>query len=118
MKTAAGGHSSHNAAIPSRFGFGWADGYNENLTTVGSLTTVHAGNGSTVTFTNNDNGVPHDWALFATSAATKVIGGATSPTPVSPGTSQKYSLTALQPGTYFYHCDFHPTTMTGTLVVK
>jgi len=62
--------------------------------------------------------VPHDWALFANSAATSPIGGATSPTPVSPGSSQKYSLTALKAGTYFYHCDFHQTTMTGTLVVK
>jgi len=79
---------------------------------------VAAGKTFTVTFANDDTGVPHDWALFANSAATSPIGGATSPTPVSPGSSQKYSLTALKAGTYFYHCDFHQTTMTGTLVVK
>ena len=46
-------YSSHNASTISRFGFGWADSYNESLTVNGNVVTVHAGNGSTVTFTNN-----------------------------------------------------------------
>jgi plastocyanin len=33
-----------------------------------------------------------------------------------PGTVT-YEVDALEPGTYFFRCDVHPTTMTGTFVV-
>jgi len=29
-----------------------------------------------------------------------------------------YSIPALTPGSYFYHCDVHPTAMQGKLIVK
>ena len=29
-----------------------------------------------------------------------------------------YKVDALEPGTYFFRCDVHPTTMTGTFIVK
>jgi plastocyanin len=38
--------------------------------------------------------------------------------PVNPGSSATYPIKALKPGNYFYYCFYHPTVMTGTLVVK
>jgi plastocyanin len=36
---------------------------------------------------------------------------------VAPTTSATYNLDALDPGTYYFHCDIHPTTMQGVLEV-
>jgi plastocyanin len=72
----------------------------------------------TVDFKNSDTSTPHNWELFTDSAATSRLGGANGITdPVAPGTSTTYKVNALKAGTYFYRCDFHPTTMTGTFVV-
>jgi len=32
--------------------------------------------------------------------------------------SVDYTFPAPPPGTYFFHCQFHPTTMKGTLVIR
>lgn len=79
---------------------------------------VAAGKAFTVTFSNDDTGVPHNWALFSDAAATQRVGGAPSPGDiVAAGSKQTYNLKALQAGTYYFHCDIHPTTMNGTFVV-
>lgn len=76
--------------------------------------TAPAGQPFTIVFDNKD-AVPHNIAIFDSSKLTtlffrgKIFTG--------PG-SQTYSVPALQPGTYYFHCDVHPTTMNGTLVVK
>jgi plastocyanin len=80
--------------------------------------TASAGASVTVTYTNNEAGVPHDWHAFngpdssaGTLAATQIITG--------PGTSDSVTFTApTQTGNYFFWCDVHPTIMTGTLVVQ
>lgn len=78
---------------------------------------VVAGKAFEVDFTNNDqDSIVHNWALFTDSSGTDQLGGGTTSEPVSPGQTQSYSVKALQPGQYFYRCDFHPTTMTGTFV--
>jgi plastocyanin len=45
------------------------------------------------------------------------LGGADTNAQVPGGSSQTYDVEALDPGKYFFRCDFHPTTMTGTFVV-
>jgi plastocyanin len=82
-----------------------------------SCLAVAAGKGFTVDFANNDPPNLHNWALFQDSSGTKQLGGGTISQPVPGGQTQSYSLKALQAGQYFYRCDFHPTTMTGTFVV-
>jgi hypothetical protein len=32
--------------------------------------------------------------------------------------SGQVALPALEPGTYYFRCDFHPATMTGTITVS
>jgi plastocyanin len=79
--------------------------------------TLTAPHGSTVTltFVNNDAGVPHNFALYTdSSASTSIFKGAI----VTGVTTTTYTFTAPStPGTYFFRCDVHPETMTGTFVV-
>lgn len=67
--------------------------------------TVVIGVNSTVTWTNNDvaaHTVTSDSAIFDSGN-------------INPGESWTYTFTT--PGTYAYHCDYHPW-MTGTVIVK
>jgi plastocyanin len=70
----------------------------------------------TVAFDNADSTV-HNWALFTDPSAATQLGGGTLQEPIQPGQSFTYEVDALDPGEYFYRCDFHPTTMVGTFVV-
>jgi cytochrome c oxidase subunit 2 len=78
--------------------------------------TVPAGAPVTLTFDNQDSSVPHNFALYSdTSAATPIFVGQI----ITGPSSVVYKFTApAAPGSYFFRCDVHPTTMTGTLVVK
>jgi plastocyanin len=69
----------------------------------------------TITFTNNDAGVPHNFALYTdSSAATNIFRGAI----VTGPATTTYTFTAPStPGTYFFRCDVHPTQMNGQFVV-
>jgi plastocyanin len=68
----------------------------------------------TITHHNNDAGVLHNIAFYRTTAATDLIfRGETFPG-VATVTE---SFTTPGPGNYFYRCDVHPDTMTGTFVV-
>jgi len=78
--------------------------------------TVPAGVMVMISFDNRDKGVPHNFAVYESPAAQKQIFVGriiTGPQRIS------YSFMApTRPGTYFFRCDVHPTTMTGTFVVK
>jgi plastocyanin len=79
---------------------------------------VPAGEEFTVEFTNNDQTI-HDFAIFTDSSATTRLGGAPSASDLVPaGELTTYRVNALDPGTYYFHCDVHPTTMTGTFIVS
>lgn len=75
-----------------------------------------AGQAFEITFDNQDAGVPHNVAIYTKSPAE---GG----TPLFQGeqfpgiAKQTYTVPALDPGTYYFQCDVHPTTMFGTFVV-
>ena len=78
--------------------------------------TVPAGAHLKITFVNNDNGVPHNMAFYTSSAATTVIYQGARITGVSTVT---YTFDApTTPGTYFFRCDVHPSTMTGQFIVQ
>jgi plastocyanin len=65
-------------------------------------------------FTNQDS-TGHNIYISASkqSAATPLFSGVT----VDGGTSYSYQVPALAAGTYYFFCNIHPTTMTGTLTV-
>jgi cytochrome c oxidase subunit II len=81
-----------------------------------STITVPRGADIMITFTNKDNGMPHNFAVYTTSAATSVIFSGQIIT--GPG-AITYTFTApTAPGSYFFRCDIHPAQMTGTFIVK
>ena len=77
--------------------------------------TVPAGAHVTMTFNNEDTGIPHNFALYTDqSAQTSIFKGeiVTGPTTVT------YTFNApTQPGTYFFRCDIHPH-MSGQFIVQ
>lgn len=78
-----------------------------------------AGAPFTIQFSNDDAGVPHNVHVFegdptADPSAKSLFTG----TIVTGPTSTTYRVAALPAGSYFFHCDVHPTTMKGRLVVK
>jgi plastocyanin len=71
----------------------------------------------TVAFTNSDS-TPHNWTLYMDSSAAERLGGSEGiQDPTEAGQSSTYDVDPLDPGTYFFRCDFHPTAMTGSFVV-
>jgi plastocyanin len=67
-----------------------------------------------LTFANQDS-TGHNFYIAASqqSVATPLFSGIT----VDGGTSYTYQVKPLAAGTYFFFCNIHPTTMTGTLTV-
>jgi predicted lipoprotein with Yx(FWY)xxD motif/plastocyanin len=82
-----------------------------------SKMTVAAGASVTINFNNKDGGIPHNFSLYTDSSA--------APPPIFLGqtitgpATITYKFTApATPGTYFFRCDVHPTSMTGSFVVQ
>ncbi len=77
---------------------------------------VPAGSHITIHFENKDDSVPHNLAVYTDSmASTTIFKGQIITGPAT----TTYTFTApTTPGTYFFRCDIHPTTMTGQLVVQ
>jgi plastocyanin len=79
---------------------------------------MEAGTASTVVFVNDDPPQIHNWTLYTDSSAGERLGGSQGvQEPVQAGETVTYEVPALDPGTFFYRCDFHPTSMTGNFVV-
>jgi plastocyanin len=77
--------------------------------------TIPAGSFVTINFNNMDAGVPHNFALYTSSAATTSIFVGDK---ITGANTTSYHFTAPStPGTYFFRCDVHPTTMTGSFIV-
>jgi plastocyanin len=61
-----------------------------------------------------DPGVAHNISIYTDeTAATSLFTGDL----VTGPNTATYKVGALKAGTYFFRCDVHPTTMTGTFVV-
>ena len=74
-----------------------------------------AGRHVVLTFVNNDAGVPHNFALYSDSSATKkiFIGEFITGTKT---TTYEFDAPST-PGNYFFRCDLHPSIMYGTFEV-
>jgi plastocyanin len=72
-----------------------------------------AGKPFEITFDNEDAGVQHNIQIFTDSSATDSLFQGELVTGVATTT---YPVDALDAGTYFFHCDVHPT-MTGQIAV-
>ncbi len=80
-----------------------------------SQITVSPGALVTIVFTNNDSGIPHNFALYETQAASKSIYVGEIITGVR--TIEYTFMAPTDPGTYFFRCDVHPTIMKGDFIV-
>lgn len=80
---------------------------------------VKAGTPVEVVFTNND-ATPHNIHFYTDSKATTDLapGSGSSDSIVKKGGTEKLTFTVSKPGTYYFHCDFHPDTMSGKLVAS
>ncbi|MFM7717912.1 MAG: cupredoxin domain-containing protein [Actinomycetota bacterium] len=80
-----------------------------------STISLPAGMETTITMDNQDPGVPHNIAIFASSTdlATALFRGDL----INGVATIDYTIPALEAGTYYFHCDVHPT-MNGTVVVS
>ena len=72
-----------------------------------------------IAFNNQDAGTPHNVAIFSADPATHPDAQVLFRGDLVTGVAAKtYQVTPLPGGTYFFHCDVHPTVMFGTFVVK
>lgn len=77
--------------------------------------TFPAGEEVRLAFHNEDEGIPHNVAVYESDAAQNdlFVGE------IFNGTETKtYEIGPLEAGTYFFQCDVHPDSMTGTLTVE
>jgi plastocyanin len=86
-----------------------------------SCLAVVAGKKFTVTLDNQD-AFPHDFSIYPSSDPSDVTPEAAlfySFSDPDPGSGSKpYNIDPIsRAGTYFFQCDFHPNTMTGTFIV-
>jgi plastocyanin len=88
----------------------------ENIAFDKNTITVPAGARVTVNFNNRDSGVPHNFAVYETKDAEKVIFVGQIVTGLA---KVEYTFDApAVSGTYFFRCDLHPTQMTGPFIVE
>lgn len=73
-----------------------------------------AGQPVTIRFENRDPGILHNVSIYQDETAEVAIFQGEIITGVA---DADYSLTAPEPGLYFFRCDVHPETMTGTVEV-
>jgi cytochrome c oxidase subunit II len=88
----------------------------ENIAFDKKTITVPAGAQVMINFNNKDTGVPHNFAVYTDSSATKSIFIGQIIT--GPKTVMYTFNAPATPGNYFFRCDVHPSIMTGTLVVQ
>jgi plastocyanin len=85
----------------------------QNLAFSPTEITLPADTASTITFDNEDSGVPHNIDIFSDASYTTSVFKGDLVTGVA---TQTYDVPALAAGTYYFRCDVH-TNMTGTVTV-
>jgi plastocyanin len=77
---------------------------------------VPAGANVIISFDNQDQGIPHNFAVYQSSAAKNAIFTGKIVTGPAKAT---YTFTAPStPGTYYFQCNVHPTQMNGQFIVE
>jgi plastocyanin len=114
-----GGATAGPSPSASASGGGGVPATKVTITAVGikftpTQVTVAANQPITITFDNRDS-VQHNIAIFAgaDASAPLVFRGTVFAGPKT----MDYSVPAMAPGSYYFHCDVHPT-MTGTITAK
>lgn len=87
--------------------------FNHKLNFLPAKMTLIVGKNNTVTWTNKDSA---DHTVNFISGPSGVSLASISNPDV--GSGQTFTITLSTPGTYSYHCSFHPAWMRGTIVVK
>jgi plastocyanin len=87
----------------------------KNLAFNVSTMSAAAGASVTVNFSNQEAGIPHNFAVYTDATAnTKIFVGQI----ITGPSTMTYKFTAPSaPGSYFFRCDVHPTMMTGVFTV-
>ncbi len=81
--------------------------------------TVESGRQVVVVFDNQDEAIPHNWAFYESRDGAEGGEEAIAGSPIVAGpVVQQIVFEAPEPGTFFFRCDVHPTTMTGELTVQ
>lgn len=73
-----------------------------------------AGEETTLPF-SNDDAVAHNFSIYEDDSATKDLFTGQE---VPPDSTTEYSIPPLDKGEYFFRCDIHPSSMTGTVTVS
>ena len=69
---------------------------------------------TTVAFHNEDS-VPHNFSIYTDESAEEDLFVGQE---IGAGASADYSVEPLEAGEYFFRCDLHPTSMTGTVTIE
>lgn len=81
--------------------------------------TVASGSSIKLTVDNQDGGIPHNIAFYTSKDAATSGEAPLAKTKIENGPKQQTLVfNAPAAGTYFFRCDVHPTTMTGTFIVQ
>jgi plastocyanin len=72
-----------------------------------------AGGEALIAFDNQDQGIPHNVAIYTEQGGDPIFQGEIITGPAS----TEYRFPAPQPGTYYFQCDVHPPQMNGSVVV-
>ena len=89
----------------------------QNITYSTKCLAAPAGTAFTIAFDNKDAGTPHNIHIFSADPlknpnAKSFFSGDL----VTGPDTATYQVSAIPKGTYFFHCDVHPTQMFGTFV--
>jgi plastocyanin len=69
---------------------------------------------SSIAFDNQDAGVQHNISIYQDDTSSEILFGGEV---ITGPASIEYAIDPLSAGEYFFRCDVHPTTMTGSVVV-
>ena len=85
----------------------------QNLAFTSSELSLPADTPSVIAFDNQDEGVPHNVSIYTSQGGDPLFEGEiiTAPAKID------YQIPQMAAGEYFFQCDVHPTTMTGTVTV-
>ncbi|MGH2740305.1 MAG: cupredoxin domain-containing protein [Actinomycetota bacterium] len=87
----------------------------KNISFSTDLLSFLAGKQITIRFRNDDASIPHNVAIYTDESGQSSIFVGEIITGVA---EAEYSFAAPEPGSYFFRCDVHPTTMFGTVTVE